>query len=138
MEVPFARHIGIQRDAAGLPAIAFSQSLQNHLGTLHASAQFALAETASGLYLESLFPELANKVFAVLREGRVKFRQPAESSVSARASVPDTAISVFREQLSKKERGTIEVFVEIIDIEGAVTCSGTFKWFVRHLSAEEL
>jgi len=136
VDVPFARHIGIQYDDAGRPEIAFSPHLQNHLGTMHASAQFALAETASGIYLEALFPELANKVFPVLREGKVKFRQPTETSIAARASVAEAAIAAFREQLTKKGRGTIEVSVEIKDTDDIVTCSCTFKWFVRQLSGE--
>jgi len=104
---------------------------------MHASAQFALAETASGIYLEALFPELSGKVFPVLREGKVKFRQPTEKSITAHASVAETTIPVFREQLAKKGRGTIEVSVDIKDTDGAITCSGTFKWFVRQLSVED-
>ena len=103
---------------------------------MHASAQFALAETASGLYLESLFPELSDKVIPVLREGKVKFRQTTEKTISARAAVTDEAIAAFREQFSRKGRGTIEVAVEVADIDGVVTCSGAFKWFVRQAPEE--
>jgi acyl-coenzyme A thioesterase PaaI-like protein len=132
--VPFIQHTGIQYDDLGLLKLEFCQSIQNHVGTIHASAQFALAETANGEHLQSLFPELSGKVIPVLREAKVKFRKPAEKSISAYSSVTDDSISVFRDQFSKKGRSTIEVTVEVNDLDNTVTCSGIFKWFVQRIS----
>jgi hypothetical protein len=44
---------------------------------LHAGAQFTLAETQSGLYLQTLFPELESQVIAILRESKMRYKKPA-------------------------------------------------------------
>ncbi|NER38842.1 MAG: DUF4442 domain-containing protein [Oscillatoria sp. SIO1A7] len=135
-KVPFIQKAGIRYDRSGILNLEFCKSIHNHVGTIHASAQFALAETASGDCLQSLCPELSDKVFAILREAKVKYRQPAEKSVSAYSSVDDDSISVFRDRLARKGRSTIEIAVEIRDLDGTVTCSGIFKWFVQTISGD--
>ncbi|MCK4671138.1 MAG: DUF4442 domain-containing protein [Candidatus Aegiribacteria sp.] len=42
--------------------------MQNHLQTIHASAQFTLAETASGEMLRIELPELVGKVVPIFRD----------------------------------------------------------------------
>jgi len=130
-KVPFIQKAGIQYDDSGTLNLEFCQSIQNHVGTIHASAQFALAETASGDCLQSLFPELSDQVFPILREAKVKYKKPAEQSVSAYSSVDDDSISIFRDQLTRKGRSTIEIAVEVKELDGTITCSGKFKWFVK-------
>lgn len=130
-KVPFIQKAGIQYDDSGTLNLEFCQSIQNHVGTIHASAQFALAETASGDCLQSLCPELSDQVFPILREAKVKYKKPAEQSVSAYSSVDDDSISIFRDQLTRKGRSTIEIAVEVKELDGTITCSGKFKWFVK-------
>ena len=101
--------------------------------TIAASAQFALAETASGEALQEKFPELAGKVIPILRDSPVKFRKPATKAITASPSVSDEAISRFREQFEKKGRSSISVNVELRDAEGVVTCTGVFNWFVQRI-----
>lgn len=131
LKIPFIQKTGIQYNDSGTLKLEFCQSIQNHVGTIHASAQFVLAEAASGDCLQALFPELLDKVFVVLREAKIKYRKPAEQSISAYSSVNKNSILVFRDQLTKKGKGTIEITVEIKDMDGNITCSGRFKWFVQ-------
>ena len=130
-EIPFVEKIGIIRSTKGVLELPFNQTIQNHLQTIHASAQFALAETASGEILQTLFPELVGKVVPVLRSSEIKFRKPAIKTISAHPTVSDEAISKFREQFGKKGRSSISVDVQVKDVEDQVTCTGTFKWFVQ-------
>jgi acyl-coenzyme A thioesterase PaaI-like protein len=134
IKVPFIQKSGIQYDDSGSLKLEFCQSILNHVGTVHASAQFTLAETASGACLQSLFPELSEQVIPILREAKVKYSKPAKQSISAYSFVNKGAISTFRDQLSKKGRGIIEISVEIKDSDKTVTCSGVFKWFVQTIS----
>lgn len=133
-KIPFVEKVGIVRTGNGLLELPFSAATQNHLNTFFASAQFTLAETASGDMLQSLFPELVGRVVPVLRDSSVKFRKPAISAITAHATVSDDAASRFMEQLSRKGRSSIPVEVELKDAEGVVTCTGTFNWFVQSLS----
>jgi len=133
IEIPFVDKVGIQRNTDGKLELPFDQSIQNHLQTIHASAQFALAETASGEILQKSFPELVDKVVPVLRESQIKFKKPTHKKIIAYPSVTAEALSKFEEQISKKGRATITVEVQVKDVEGTVTCTGTFKWFVQKI-----
>lgn len=132
-EIPFVATVGIARTEGGGLTLPFSLSTQNHLNTIHASAQFTLAETASGELLRILFPELVGKVVPVLRESQIKFKKPASAAIFSFPTVSDDAVSRFKEQFEKKERSSIPVDVEIRDSEGLVTCTGTFNWFVQNV-----
>lgn len=106
--------------------------------TIHASAQFALAETASGDILQRLFPNLAGKVVPVLRESQIKFKKPAQKKIVAYPSVAAESGSKFEEQISKKGRALISVEVQVKDVDGLVTCMGKFNWFVQQMETSEL
>ena len=133
IEIPFVDKVGIQRNTDGVLELPFYKGVQNHLETIHASAQFALAETASGEILQKSFPELVGKVVPVLRGSEIKFKKPATKTISAHPTVSDEAISKFREQFKKKRRSSISVDVKIKDSENVVTCVSTFKWFVQSI-----
>src|SRR6188474_3504835 len=62
-----------------------SPLLLNHVDTVHASVQFALAEASSGEFLLGHLGEAKGKVFAVLRTSEVKFRRPAHGTLHASA-----------------------------------------------------
>lgn len=132
-EIPFVEKFGISRAEGGGLELPFTASLQNHLQTLAASAQFTLAETASGDALQQLFPELAGKVVPVLRDSTIKFKQPAKTTVNAFAFVAEETVSRFKAQYARKGRSSISVDVEVKDAEGVVTCVGTFNWFVQSI-----
>lgn len=130
-KIPFIEKVGVTRTEAGGLQLLYIESNLNHLQTIHASAQFALAETASGEILQTLFPELLGKVIPVLRDSQIKFRKAAVKSISAYALVTDEVIEIFKDQFKKKKRSSISVTVEIKDSDNVVTCSGEFSWFVQ-------
>ncbi|MCW8838458.1 MAG: DUF4442 domain-containing protein [Thiovulaceae bacterium] len=72
----------------------FQDYILNHIKTIHASAQFALAETQSGIHLQRLFPELEEKVVPVLRDAQMKYKKPA--------------VEKFKTQFEKKGRGSLQ------------------------------
>src|SRR6185503_18660724 len=61
----------------------------NHVGTVHASVQFALAEATSGEFLLLHLGDAQSRVFAVLRSAEVKFRKPAHGQLRASARFTD-------------------------------------------------
>jgi len=132
IEIPFVKLVGIKEEENTL-SLDFEENIQNHLQTIHASAQFTLAETQSGVQLQKLFPELDGKVVPVLRNAEIKYKKPAIEKIFAYASCDEEAIEKFKAQFLKKGRGSIEVSVEIKDINGLVTTQATFSWFVQKL-----
>ena len=132
-KIPFAEHVGIKKNDWGHLELPFDKTVENHLNTIHASAQFTLAETASGEILQAEFPELADKVIPLLRESKLKFRKPASQSVIAYPVIATEMAQKFKEQFYKKGRATISVDVEVRDINDTITCSGTFNWFLQSI-----
>ena len=132
-KIPFVEKVGVVRQSGGRLELPFNDSIQNHLQTIHASAQFALAETASGEALQALFPELVGKVVPVLRESQIKYSRPAIKAISAYPTVTDEALSKFKEKFKKKGRSSILVHVEVKDSENTIICTAKFNWFVQSI-----
>lgn len=130
LHIPFVKHIGLERDNDDKLALEFREQNLNHLKTIHASAQFALAETASGDCLLNMFPDMADAVVPVLRDSQIKFKKPAQKQITAYPSIDDADAQKFREQLEKKGRAIIRVNVDIKDSDGVVAATGEFNWFV--------
>src|SRR5258708_25602687 len=86
--LPFSRLIGLERcapDSGFLLSLPGTSQYHNHLGTVHAGALLALAESASGEFLLREFGP-HQELVAVVRRMEAKFRQPAHGRVSGRAS----------------------------------------------------
>lgn len=132
-EIPFAKTIGLKKADSEILELHFEKNLHNHLQTVAASAQYSLAELASGDYLQQLFPELCEKVIPVLRDSRLKFKSPAQSKISAFPSVSKKAIAQFTKHFETKERALIVIDVSVKDTKGTVTSQGSFTWYVQSL-----
>lgn len=133
LEIPFIKKVGIQRKNEGYLTLLFNDSLHNHIKTIHASAQFALAETSSGELLQTQFPELVGKVIPLLRESQVKFKKPAIKSITAHSTITAETLEKFSLQYGKKGRATLPVYVEIKDSDNTVTFTGVFTWFIQRI-----
>ena len=129
-DVPFASFVGIKENLDEL-SLDFKEQVQNHVKTIHASAQFTLAETKSGLYLLEIFPELEGKVLPLLREANIKYKKPATQKILAYASIEDETIDKFKTVFEKKGRGSICVSVQIKDINDILCSEGEFSWFIQ-------
>ena len=131
-DIPFVKHIGIENENSML-SLSFSDRVLNHINTIHASAQFTLAETQSGIQLQTLFPELEGKVVPVLRDAQIKYKKPAQEKIVAFSFVEDEAVEKFRVQFERKGRGSLQISVEVKDVNGVLTSQGIFTWFVQAL-----
>lgn len=132
-QIPFNKFLEISHASADALVLAFSDRMQNHLGTFHASAQFALAEACSGLALQRHFPHLAESVVPVLRKSELKFKRPAQSNILAKAQLDAATREALELQLNKKGRATIAVPVEIAGQEGNITLTGSYEWYVQKI-----
>ena len=103
---------------------------QNHLGTVHASAQYALAEASSGETLERNFGDWKGAYFPVVRRVEVKYKNPAKGRLFSVGFIdPDRAMKAKKE-LSEKGRALVDVAVKIVDEGKNITFEGTFTWFI--------
>jgi acyl-coenzyme A thioesterase PaaI-like protein len=130
-ELPFNRFVGIETasDPTQLLRLPAGAQYLNHLGTVHASAQLALAEASSGEFLLRHFGS-SGGVVPVVRRLESKFRKPANGAVTSTVSVPPEALEQLGADLAAKGRAIVSVAVELHDESGAHTFSATVEWFI--------
>ena len=128
--IPFNRFLGLLQSGAALTLPADAK-YRNHLGTVHAGAQFALAEAASGQWLLDRFGEQAAGYVAVVRHADVKYRRPAVGELTAQASAPAEEAERFLETVTRRGRAAIEVRVQVLGADGSITLEGGFEWFAQ-------
>jgi acyl-coenzyme A thioesterase PaaI-like protein len=137
-DLAFSQALGLVAAPAGaehLLELPFAPIAQNHVGTAHAAAQFALAEAASAACLQRDFPELDGKVFAVVRGVQIKYRQAGTGDLLAFARSDDLTRKHLRRDLETKTRTAATVLVELKDRAGHVTFVGNFDWFIARAEA---
>lgn len=134
-ELPFNRFLGIESspEPSQVLRLPASEQYLNHLGTVHASAQLALAEASSGEFLLRAFgPD--SGVIPVVRRLESKFRKPANGAVTSTVSTPPEMLEQLRADLVAKGRAIISIAVELHDESGTHTLSATVEWFITKIS----
>ena len=135
----FSRLIGLEHaapESGFLLSLPESPNYLNHLGTVHAGALLALAESASGEFLLRAFGPHPEYV-AVVRRLDAKFRKPAHGRVSARASGLADEMASFFATLGSKGRASIGVQVEVVDEEQVLALTAAVEWFVAKKDASQ-
>lgn len=132
-DLAFNRTLGIKDAPVGAEHVLelpLTPLVQNHLGTMHAAAQFALAEAASAERLQRDYAAQIGAVLAVVRGVTVKYRKPATGELLAYAQ-PDAATREhFIQDLTTRSRTTATIVVELKDRAGNLTFAGNFDWFI--------
>ena len=134
-ELPFNSFLGIRAAVEKDRILTLPSGGQylNHLGTVHASAQIALAEAASGEFLlRSL--GAPDDLVPVVRRLESKFRKPANGSISASISTPHETIEQTLRELKTKGRSILPVDVQLHDESGAHTLSARVEWFITRMA----
>jgi acyl-coenzyme A thioesterase PaaI-like protein len=133
-ELPFNRFLGIEiaSEPTQLLRLPAGEQYLNHLGTVHASAQLALAEASSGEFLLRALGS-ASAVVPVVRRLESKFRKPANGAVTSTVSTPPEAVEQLHTDLAAKGRAIISITVELHDESGAHTLSATVEWFITRM-----
>lgn len=132
-QVPFIRHLGVQVEdyAPGRVVLALSTepSAANHVGTMHAGAIFALAETAASAACATHEDLLGLRLRA--RGADIRFRQSASGRVTAHAEITDEMAAAVVEELARAGKAELIVPVEILDGRGATVARVTGRYGFR-------
>ncbi len=119
--------------AAHLLEMAFTPQLQNHLGTMHAAAQFALAEGASAECLQREFGAAVGPVFAVVRGVEVKYRKPATGDLLAYGTPDENTRAHLVAELAGRGRCSPVILIDLKDRAGTLTLHAKFDWFISRV-----
>jgi acyl-coenzyme A thioesterase PaaI-like protein len=135
-DLAFNRLLGIRPapgGAAHVLEMPFGANVKNHLGSMHAAAQFALAEAASAECLQRHCGAEAGEVFAVVRSVEVKYRKPAAADLLAYAEPDDATRHTVLTELATRGRVSAVILIDLKDREGTLTFHGKFEWFISRL-----
>ncbi len=133
-EVPFNQFMGIRKsqgDGSQLLELDDLPVYRNHLGTVHAGAQMALAEAASAEYLLRTFADADAGVLAVVRRVQAKFKNLVNGKVFARVDCSSEELARFSKALDAKGKALIGVTVDISDGAGVVAMTSVIEWFIQ-------
>jgi acyl-coenzyme A thioesterase PaaI-like protein len=95
--------------------------VQNHIGTIHASAMGLLAESATGIVVGMTVPDF--KV-PVLKSQHVDYVRRAQGTLRAEATLPPE----MRARLLAEDKGDFAVPVKVTDEAGEEPIKCTFVW----------
>lgn len=132
-DLPLNQLLGIRDAPAGaahLLELPWDDRLRNHVGTLHAAAEFALAEAASAECLGREFPDLAGHVLAVVRHVELRYRKAVTGDLFAFARLSAAAATSFRTEFATRAHAFVSLDVELRDTAAATCFAGKFTWFV--------
>ncbi len=135
-DLAYNRVLGILDAPAGadhLLELPFIPLVHNHLGTMHAAAQFSLAEAASAECLQRRYGAAIGPVFAVVRGVDVKYRRPATGDLLAYGRPDDATAASLLTELAERGRTNAVILIDLKDRTGTLTFHGKFEWFISRV-----
>jgi uncharacterized protein (TIGR00369 family) len=112
--IPLNRLLGIEivsiGDGVAQARLPFRTEVTNHLGFVHATATFGIAEAASGCAVAGMLAAQITKIRPVASAGSVHFHKVTRSSLLAIARVVESP-EALRERLVRS--GTVELDVSV-------------------------
>ncbi len=130
-DIKFSRLLGITRQDNGqLMQIAMNDQVQNHIGSMHASAQFALAEIGSGDFLRQQYPDLHNKAYAVVRRAEIKYSKQVNADLVAHPYINSDDQIDLEQKLDTKGWVILPVHVKLKTKEGEITTHAVYHWYI--------
>ena len=132
-QLPFNRLIGIESCGAkedGLLQLSADSKYQNHVGTVHASALFGLAEASSGAFLVAHLKLDPDSIVPILRRADIKYRKPATGYVYAKGVLKAEDWEVFHDAYTKRQRALIGFQIDVLDQDDVIVATAHYEWFV--------
>ncbi|MDQ1712295.1 MAG: hypothetical protein QOE45_1745 [Frankiaceae bacterium] len=132
--VPFAGFLGIAYDEVGpghaVLRLADDPAKHNHIGTLHAGALFALAESASGVAVIAAIADKLAGVTPLAARAEITYAKVARGDVTATARV-DGDVAEILATLDAAGKVRFAVLVDLRDESGDVCATVTVDWHLR-------
>lgn len=137
LEIPYNKFIGLRKSDKPTEFILMLESKAeyiNHLGTVHASALFALAEASSGQFLLDQFVVYNLPLIPVVRKVEVKFNKPANGVIYSKAAIIDSTTETIVEELKEKKRVLLKIRVDLFNSNSEKVFTSVYDWFITMLN----
>ena len=126
---PHGLEVTEQTDEYIAVKMPFGKRLTNHVGTLHASALFTVAETAAGIHATSVIP--GNRAIPLLRGATVHYTRRAGGDLTATARVKGGESGRALADFDANDRADLDIEVDVVDDENETVFTGTFDYAMR-------
>lgn len=129
-DLPFNKHIGIH-EHNGVVTVPVKDLHMNHLGTVHATAIYGVAEAGSGQFIIEYFGDEFPDAIAVTRVGTIKYKSAAHEDIFA--EVTDSQPTPHRALDRLRNKGAAKIAVEVsVRSNNEIVAIATFDWFIRN------
>ena len=129
-DLPFNRHLGLVVGPDGQVTLPVSAIHHNHLGTVHASALYAVAEACSGEWIIRHLATALPDALAVTRSGTIQYKKPALSALTATVTTTSTSAAEVVQRVTERGMGRVTLDIEIA-CDGIVAATATFDWVIQ-------
>nr|MBP6316090.1 YiiD C-terminal domain-containing protein [Chitinophagaceae bacterium] len=132
LDLPFTKRLGITKSELKpyLLRLQFSNENTNHIGTIHGSASYSLAEITSGYFLNTNFADIADDTLPILRNASIKYKKSCVSILYSKAKLIDTTLDDILLQLKFKRKCHATIEVRLYDPENTLISISEFEWFI--------
>lgn len=134
-QMPYNAMVGLRITEMGgghaRGALAARPEVGNHVGTMHAGAQFSLIEAVSGAAVSSAFLDLLGRAVPLAQGAELTYRRPARGDVTAEAHVEPLEMARVRSELDAQGRARFDVRVSVTDAQGTLATEATMRWYIR-------
>jgi uncharacterized protein (TIGR00369 family) len=131
--VPFSRLLGVEITSARPGEVEArlpeAPERHNHVGTVHAVAQFGLGETTSGVLLVSTFSDLQARGFVpVMADVAIHYHRPARGDLFGKATLSPEEQVRIRDEVQSIGRSRVTISVTLTDAGGTSTTDLELAW----------
>lgn len=131
--VPFYRVLGVQAETVAPEQVELSLTQTperlNHVGTMHATAQFGLGEAAGGMMAAAAFNDLiAQGAAPVVTQVSISYLKSARGDLRAVATLSNEEQARIRSEMNANGRATFSVPVQVFDAAGTQTTALQTEW----------
>ena len=134
-QMPYNAMVGVRITEMGgghaRGALAARAEVGNHVGTMHAGAQFSRIEAVSGAAVSSAFLDLLGRGVPLAQGAELTYRRPARGDVVADAYVEPVEVARVRSELDQHGRARFDVRVTVTDAQGTLATEATMRWYIR-------
>ncbi len=132
LNLPLTLNLGIEVSDLSqyLLKIGYEQLVCNHLGSIHASASYALAETTAGYLLNKKFAEIADNTIPLLRSSKIKYHRVSNEDLYSTAKFKEITVKQIEQELKDRKKVLFPIEVRLYTKNHELVFTGEYTWFV--------
>jgi acyl-coenzyme A thioesterase PaaI-like protein len=133
--IPMNQTVGVQITGVGIGTAtgvcADTAPFRNHIGTIHAGAQFLLAEAVSGAAFAGAFAAQLAGAVPLIEKLETHYVARAQGDIAAHAEAPLDEVQAAHAAFAAEGKARLVLHVSVTDGEGKEVMRGVAHWYLR-------